>query len=102
MIDNYRSLIRDNISCDTLKKQCSKSEADMIDEIVEIMAECICSRKKTVRIGGEEKPREIVKSRFLKINSTHIEYILTCLRDNTSNVKNIKSYLPSAFPTSMR
>lgn len=93
MIDNYRSLICDNISYDTLKKQCRKSEADMIDEIVEIMAECICSRKKTVRIGGEEKPREIVKSRFLKINSTHIEYILACLRDNTSNVKNIKSYL---------
>lgn len=93
MIDNYRSLICDNISYDTLKKQCSKSEVDMINEIVEIMVECVCSRKKTVRIGGEEKLREIVKSRFLKINSTHIEYILTCLRDNTSDVKNIRSYL---------
>lgn len=93
MINNYRSLICDNISYDTLKEQCSKNEADMIDEIVEIMVECVCSRKKTVRIGGEEKSREIVKNRFLKINSMHIEYILTCLKDNSSNVKNIKSYL---------
>lgn len=93
LIDNYRSLIQDNISYDILKEQYRNSEADMIDEIVEIMAECVCTRKKTIRIGGEEKPREIVKNRFLKINSSHIEYILDCLKENSSNVRNIKSYL---------
>lgn len=93
LIDNYRALIQDNISYDILKEQYRNSEADMLDEIVEIMAECVCTRKKTIRIGGEEKPREIVKNRFLKINSSHIEYILDCLKENSSNVRNIKSYL---------
>ncbi len=93
LIDNYRSLIHDNISYDILKEQYSKSEIDLIDEMVEIMLESICTRKKAVRIAGEEKPREIVKSRFLKINSEHIEYILTSLRNNSTDIKNIKSYL---------
>lgn len=93
LIDNYRTFIRGNISYDALKAQYGKSEVDMIDEIVEIMAECICTKRKTVRIGGEEKSRELVKSRLMKINSTHIEYILDCLKDNSSDVKNIKSYL---------
>lgn len=57
------------------------------------MVETVTSRKKFLRICGEEKPREVVKSRLMKLDSSHIQYILECLKENSTQIRNIKQYL---------
>ena len=64
-----------------------------IDELVSLIVEVICSNKPTVRVNGEEIPQEVVKSQFLKLNESHIEYVLAALKKNNTNVRNIRSYL---------
>lgn len=87
----YLQLIRENIEYDF------QAEKEKISEIVEIMLDVICSTKDTIRVNGEDMPQEIVKSRFLKLNSSHIDYVLTALKKNTSEVKNIRAYLITAL-----
>jgi len=93
-IEIYRSILYDNIEYEIL---CQQEDKELLDEIVEIMLECICSSKETICIGKEDIPKEVVKSRFLKINSEHIEYILFCMKRNTTKVRNIKAYLKSVI-----
>lgn len=100
-IEIYRSILYENIEYDIL---CQQEDKELLDEIVEIMLECICSLKETICIGKEDISKEVVKSRFLKINSEHIEYILFCMKRNTTKVHNIKAYLKSVIynaPTTM-
>ena len=69
---------------------------DRLDELVELMLDTVCSRRETIRIAGDDYSAEVVKSRFLKLNSSHIEYVLDRMRDNTTYVRNIKKYLLAA------
>ena len=64
-----------------------------MDERAELMLDAVCSTKPLVRVAGEDKPREVVKSVLLKLNSSHIEYVFECLQENTTKIHNIKSYL---------
>ena len=57
----------------------------------------VCSRRETIRIAGDDYPAEVVKSRFLKLDSSHIEYVLDRMRENTTYVRNIKKYLLAAL-----
>ena len=68
-----------------------------LDELVELMLDTICSHRETIRIAGDDYPAEVVKSRFLKLNSSHIEYVLDRMRENTTYVRNIKKYLLAAL-----
>ncbi len=68
-----------------------------VDELVEIMLDVICSTNKTVRVNSEELAHELVKSRFLKLDSSHIDYVLTSLKKNTTEVHNIRAYLITAL-----
>ena len=70
---------------------------DRLDELVELMLGTVCSRRETIRIAGDDYPTEVVKSRFLKLNSSHIEYVLDRMRENTTYVRNIKKYLLAAL-----
>ena len=85
-------LIKDNISYDDLVAA-HPMDKKRIDEMIEIMVDVIVSNSDTVRIGKEDKPREIVKSRFEKLDFLSMEYILVCLKENTTKVHNIKNYL---------
>ena len=78
--------------------RCSKTECDpeRLDEIVDIILDTLCSRKRTIRIAGEDFPAEAVKSRLLKLNDGHIEYVLECLDKNTTAIRNIRSYILTA------
>lgn len=62
-------------------------------EIVELIVDTICSEQEFIRIGGDRKSRDVVKSQFLKLNSEHIRFVLKCLKENTSKVINIRQYL---------
>ena len=72
-----------------------------MDEALELMLEVILSKRPYIRIAGDDFPREIVKSRFLKINSGHLEYVFDCIDKNTTKVGNIKAYLLAALYGSM-
>ena len=75
-----------------------------LDELVELMLDVVCSKRAAIRIAGENMPAEVVKSRFLKLNAEHIQYVLDCLKDNPPRIRNIKQYLLAALfnaPTTM-
>lgn len=91
-MEEYRALIRDNIQYPLLVAQ-NPDDADLIDEIVELMTEAVCARRQTTRVCGADFPAEVVKSRLLKLDAEHIRFVLKCLRENTSKIKNIKQYL---------
>jgi hypothetical protein len=88
----YREILKENISYDSLHDE-YKYGGDVLEEILELMLETVCSTKKTIRIGGEDKPAEAVKSRMMKLDQSHIEYVINALDKNTTDVRNIKSYL---------
>ena len=89
---DYRDLIRDNIQYPLLVAQ-NPDDADLIDEIVELMTETVCARRKTTRVCGSDFPAEVVKAQLLKLDAEHIRFVLQCLHENTSKIKNIKQYL---------
>ena len=90
--ERYRELILENIEYDYLI-QSHQLDRDRLDELVELMVDTVCSRRETIRIAGDDYPAEVVKSRFLKLDSSHIEYVLDRMRENTTYVRNIKKYL---------
>ena len=77
--------------------QDEKLDRDRLDELVERMVDTVCSNREMIRIAGDDYPAEVVKSRFLKIDSSHIEYVLERMRENTTYVRNIKKYLLAAL-----
>lgn len=92
----YFSILKENIGYDELCRQ-YKNSRDEVDELIAIMLDVVCSTKQTIRVNGEELPKEVVKSVFLKLDECHIDYVLTALRKNTSDVRNIRSYLITAL-----
>lgn len=90
----YRELIRENIEYDVL---CSRCGEQRVDGIVELMLETMLSRRPTIRIAGDNFPRAVVGSRFLKLRADHIEYVFDCLDRNTTKISNIKAYLLAAL-----
>ena len=89
-MDAYRRLIHQNIEYNCLLPQYGR---ERMDEIVELMLETVCLPRSHIRVGGEEIPAEVVKSRLLKLNSTHIQYVFDCIDKNTTKVRNIRGYL---------
>ena len=94
--ENYRELILENIEYDYLIRN-HPLDRDRLDELVELMVDTVCSHRETIRIDGDDYPAEVVKSRFLKLDSSHIEYVLDRMRENTTYVRNIKKYLLAAL-----
>lgn len=88
--------VKDNIEYDILLQKFPTKHA-MIDEIVNLMVEVLCSKRETITIASDTHPIEQVKKRFESIDSGHIEYILECLDKNTSDIRNIKQYLLSVI-----
>ena len=88
----YREIIKDNIDYDILMQD-MKFDGDRLDEIVDLMLETVCTRRKTIRIAGDDYPAELVKAKFMKLDSEHIRFVLDCMRENTTKIRNIKQYL---------
>ena len=88
----YEKIIKKNIEYDILLKKDSINTNDL-DEIVELMVDTVCSKKEYIRVGGDNKPREVVKGQLLKLDSEHIEYCMECLQNNTTDVRNVRQYL---------
>ena len=91
-MDAYRELIRENIDYDGFVKD-RPYDAAQLDEMVELILEAVCSKKKNLRVAGNDFPQAVVKSRLLKLDSEHIRFVFDCLRENTTQVRNMKQYL---------
>ena len=91
-VEIYRDIIKDNIEYDILIQD-PHMDKDRLDEIVDLILETVCTARKTLRIAGDDYPAELVKSKFLKLASSHIEFVLDCMRENTTKIRNIKQYL---------
>lgn len=91
-MDIYREIIKENIEYDTMKDN-FPYDYERLDEIVELMAETLASKKATFCIAGDTYPASTVKFKLLRINSLHIQYVFECLNKNTTEVRNIKKYL---------
>lgn len=92
----YEEIIKDNIEYEHLINT-KRLDRDRIDEILELILETVCSKRKKILIAGDEYPAELVKAKFMKLNSSHIEFVLDCMQENTTKVRNIKQYLKSAL-----
>ena len=92
----YEEIIKDNIEYDILKQN-MPYDYDRLDEIVDLMLETVCTRRKTIRIAGDDYPAELVKAKFMKLDSEHIRFVLDCMRENTTKIRNIKQYLRAAL-----
>ena len=102
-MESYRDLVLENIEYDHLCREFSTYREDL-DEIVELIVETVCARRKTTRIAGADFPHEVVRSRFLKLDSSHIEFVMECLHNNTTEIRNMKQYLLTVLfnaPTTM-
>ena len=91
-MQEYRDLVLENIEYDHLCREFSAYREDL-DEIVELIVETVCAKRKTTRIAGADFPHEVVRSRFLKLDSSHIEFVMECLHNNTTEIRNMKQYL---------
>ena len=92
-IEIYREIIMDNIEYEHLCQHAKGIDRETLDEIVDLLVETVCSARKTIRIAGDDYPAELVKSKFMKLDSSHIEFVFQCLSKNTSEIRNIKKYL---------
>ena len=92
----YEEIIKDNISYDILLQD-NHLEADRINEIVDLILETVCTKRSTIRVAGDDYPAELVKSKFMKLDSEHIRFVLDCMRENTTKIRNIKQYLKAAL-----
>jgi hypothetical protein len=90
--DAYRETIRENLDYPIMTER-YKYDRKQIDEIVDLILETVCTSRKTLRIAGDDYPAELVKGKFLKLNSQHLEFVLGCLKENTTEIRNIKKYL---------
>lgn len=100
-IENWRKIVKENIEYDSLaidcKSGCIKSDVKQLDEIVEIMVEAVISKRKSLRVCGENISQEVVKNRLLKLVFSDIKYVMTCLSENKTRIYNIKSYILTAL-----
>ena len=95
-IHAYRQIIKSNIDYDILVANNPFDKAQL-DEIVDLLTETVCTSKAYLTIAGDDYPAELVKSKLLKLNSEHIEYVKDSIKNNTSDVRNIKKYLLAAL-----
>ena len=98
MIDRnlFKNQIKKNISYEVLAEE-SLDAAEEVDELVELMSDAVCVNEPFVRVGGSEIPTEVVRERFLRLNSEHILYVMGCMKVGSGKIHNIHQYLLTAL-----
>lgn len=93
----YMALIRDNLEYEYHMEYDQHGDKELYEEIYETVCDVVCVKRRSIRINGEEYPYELVKSRFLKLNSSHVEYVMSCMRETVTKITNIRAYLITAL-----
>ena len=92
-VSAYIELIKQNIEYEHLMAHGEWRDKALYEELFEVICEVVCVKRKTVRVGGEDYPYELVKSKFLKLDSTHLQYVIGCMQNTTTKIANIKAYM---------
>ena len=92
-VQTYIELIKENISYDHHMQYDGYGKRELYDELFQVICEVVCVKRPTIRVAGEEYPYELVKSRFLKLESSHLEYVIGCMQNTTTKITNIKAYM---------
>ena len=98
-VENYREIIKENISYDYL---CDCEDVEEVNCIVDVMTDVVCSEAKEMRVAKRNIPLSVLKSLFLKLNENHIQYVLNNLRKTTTDIRNIKAYLITSLYNAMQ
>jgi len=96
-VNAYMEIIKENIEYEHHMKYGRWQDKGLYEELYEVICEIVCVKRKTVKIGGTDYPYELVKSKFLKLNSSHLEYVIGCMQETTTKIANIKSYMVTAL-----
>ena len=94
--ERYRDLILENIDYDVLAND-PHVDREQLDEIAQLVQETVCSTRGRIRVGGNDYPAEVVRSKLLKLNGEHIRFVMDCLKQNTTRIRNIRQYLLAAL-----
>ncbi len=93
----YISMIKENIEYDTFMQDRTWKDKELYEELFQLICDIVCVNQKSVRIAGKYYPYELVKSKFLKLNSFHLTYVIDCMQKTVSEIKNIKAYMITAL-----
>ena len=96
-VNAYIDIIKENIEYDHYMQYSENQDRELYDELFGIICEVVCVKHKTVRIGGDEYPYELVKAKYLKLNSSHLNYVIYCMKNTTTKITNIKAYMVTAL-----
>lgn len=94
--ERYKLYFKEQLEYEILKIR-HPYDIDILEEILELIVDTVCTNRKMIRIASDDKPAEVVKSRFMKLNSEHISFVLDCLKENTTSVRNMRQYLLAAI-----
>ena len=92
----YEQFLKDQLDVEILKQE-YPYDKEMIDGILELILDVLCSKRKMIRIAGDDKPVNVVKGRFMKLTIEHIRYVMNCLQENTTKIRSIKQYMLAAL-----
>lgn len=95
--ETYIQIIRKNIEYDHYMKYNEWKDKALYNELYELICEIVCVKRKTVKVNGEDYPYELVKSKFLKLNSSHIQYVIESMQTTTTKIGNIRAYMVTAL-----
>lgn len=104
-MDKYMEQIKANLEYDIFMSDDSYHDRELYHELYEIIYEIVCIKHEAVRIGGEVYPYELVKERFLMLNSSHLQYVIDCMQSTTVKITNVKAYMITALynaPSTMK
>ena len=103
-----RELLEEYFSCSLevdLLLRLYPDDEDTLYQIVNLLVDTCATNRKLLHIAGDDKPAEVVRSRFMKLNADHIRFVLKCLAENSSPIRNMKQYLLASLynaPTTMQ
>lgn len=96
-INAYIELIKENIAYEHHMKFEKYGDKELYDELFQVICDVVCVERRTVRIGREDYPYALVKAKFLKLNESHLGYVMECMKNTTTKINNIKAYMLTAL-----
>lgn len=96
MRESYREYLKEHLAIEDLKKQ-YPYDKENLEGIKELILDILCSDKATIRVQGEVMPTVAVKSRLMMLRSDHIEYVMDCMKQTSTEIRNIRQYLIAAL-----
>ena len=102
--EQFEKYFSQSLEVELLLRLCPDDE-DIIYQIVDLLVDTCATKRKMLRIAGDDRPAEVVRSRFMKLNADHIKFVLKCLAENSSPIRNMKQYLLASLynaPTTMQ